>query len=204
MAKTKPSKKDLDSCTIKSINKVVRAGMRPSDSDKPSYVACVEKIDADHWNNVKLEIASHDVGFTFFWVHLFPKHIVRNFSVNPSASSSSVSLTWFLRKISRGSKCSKVTMKRYSCSLHFPWEIEERVKKMATRCDGCRLRKDLDLDEFNYRECKGVFTWLVIINWLRRSTKRYPVVRLFSHFMLNLLEMKMDFGLEAPLIKQAV
>lgn len=60
MAKTKPGKKDLDSYTIKGTNKVVRAGdcvlMRPSDSDKPPYVARVEKIEADHRNNVKVRV----------------------------------------------------------------------------------------------------------------------------------------------------
>ncbi|KAK8569874.1 hypothetical protein V6N13_002586 [Hibiscus sabdariffa] len=60
MAKTKPGKKDLDSYTIKGTNKVVRPGdcvlMRPSDSDKPPYVARVEKIEADHRNNVKVRV----------------------------------------------------------------------------------------------------------------------------------------------------
>ncbi|KAA0040219.1 chromatin remodeling protein EBS-like isoform X1 [Cucumis melo var. makuwa] len=60
MAKTKPGKKDLDSYTIKGTNKIVRPGdcvlMRPSDSDKPPYVARVEKIEADHRNNVKVRV----------------------------------------------------------------------------------------------------------------------------------------------------
>ncbi|CAN4109902.1 unnamed protein product [Withania somnifera] len=60
MAKTKPGKKDLDSYTIKGNNKVVRPGdcvlMRPSDSDKPPYVAKVEKLEADHRNNVKVRV----------------------------------------------------------------------------------------------------------------------------------------------------
>lgn len=60
MAKTKPGKKDLDSYTIKGTNKVVKPGdcvlMRPSDSDKPPYVARVEKIEADHRNNVKVRV----------------------------------------------------------------------------------------------------------------------------------------------------
>ncbi|RVW38956.1 Chromatin remodeling protein EBS [Vitis vinifera] len=68
MAKTKPGKKDLDSYTIKGTNKVVRGEasffffsgdcvlMRPSDSDKPPYVARVEKIEADHRNNVKVRV----------------------------------------------------------------------------------------------------------------------------------------------------
>lgn len=60
MAKTKPGKKDLDTYTIKGTNKVVRPGdcvlMRPSDSDKPPYVARVEKLEADHRNNVKVRV----------------------------------------------------------------------------------------------------------------------------------------------------
>ncbi|KAI8009798.1 Chromatin remodeling protein EBS [Camellia lanceoleosa] len=60
MAKTKPGKKDLDSYSIKGTNKIVRPGdcvlMRPSDSDKPPYVARVEKIEADHRNNVKVRV----------------------------------------------------------------------------------------------------------------------------------------------------
>ena len=60
MAKTRPGKRDLDSYTIKGTNKVVRAGdcvlMRPSDTDKPSYVARVEKIEADNRNNVKVRV----------------------------------------------------------------------------------------------------------------------------------------------------
>ncbi|KAG1327046.1 putative chromatin remodeling protein EBS [Cocos nucifera] len=60
MAKTKPGKKDLDSYTIKGTNKVVKVGdcvlMRPSDSEKPPYVARVEKIEADHRNNVRVRV----------------------------------------------------------------------------------------------------------------------------------------------------
>ncbi|XP_056171197.1 chromatin remodeling protein EBS-like isoform X1 [Syzygium oleosum] len=60
MAKTKPGRKDLDSYTIKGTHKVVRPGdsvlMRPSESDKPPYVARVEKIEADHRNNVKVHV----------------------------------------------------------------------------------------------------------------------------------------------------
>ncbi|XP_073263787.1 chromatin remodeling protein EBS isoform X1 [Populus alba] len=60
MAKTKPGKKDLDSYTIKGTNKVVKPGdcvlMRPSDTDKLPYVALVEKIEADHRNNVKVRV----------------------------------------------------------------------------------------------------------------------------------------------------
>ncbi|KAL5729850.1 hypothetical protein ACHQM5_002745 [Ranunculus cassubicifolius] len=60
MAKTRPGKKDVESYTIKGTNKVVKAGdcvlMRPSDSDKPPYVAKVEKIEADVRNNVKVRV----------------------------------------------------------------------------------------------------------------------------------------------------
>lgn len=60
MAKTRPAKKSLDAYTIKGTNKVVRAGdcvlMRPSDSDKPPYVARVEKIESDIRNNVKVKV----------------------------------------------------------------------------------------------------------------------------------------------------
>ncbi|OAY78975.1 Lysine-specific demethylase PHF2 [Ananas comosus] len=60
MAKTKPGKRDLDSYTIKGTNKIVKVGdcvlMRPSDSEKPPYVARVEKIEADHRNNVRVRV----------------------------------------------------------------------------------------------------------------------------------------------------
>ncbi|XP_019159258.1 PREDICTED: chromatin remodeling protein EBS-like [Ipomoea nil] len=60
MAKTKPGKKDLDSYSIKGTNKIVRPGdcvlMRPADTNKPPYVARVEKIEADHRNNVKVRV----------------------------------------------------------------------------------------------------------------------------------------------------
>ncbi|URE25478.1 BAH [Musa troglodytarum] len=60
MAKTKPGKKDLDSYSIKGTNKVVRVGdcvlMRPAESEKPPYVARVEKIEADHRNNVRVRV----------------------------------------------------------------------------------------------------------------------------------------------------
>ena len=90
MAKTKPGKKDLDSYTIKSTNKVVKGIMsiclrmasfldlflcfgcdfcvrdgvvvgdcvlmRPAESGKPPYVARVEKIEADHRNNVRVRV----------------------------------------------------------------------------------------------------------------------------------------------------
>nr|GEZ22426.1 chromatin remodeling protein EBS-like [Tanacetum cinerariifolium] len=59
MAKTKPGKKDCDSYTIRGTDKFVRPGdcvlMRPSDFDKPPYVARVEKLEADHRNNVKVK-----------------------------------------------------------------------------------------------------------------------------------------------------
>ncbi|KAG6521392.1 hypothetical protein ZIOFF_018509 [Zingiber officinale] len=68
MAKTKPGKKDLDSYAIKGTNKVVKGIsllpravgdcvlMRPSESEKPPYVAKVEKIEADHRNNVRVKV----------------------------------------------------------------------------------------------------------------------------------------------------
>ncbi|XP_010496171.1 PREDICTED: chromatin remodeling protein EBS [Camelina sativa] len=57
-AKSNLGKKDIDSYTIRGTTKVVRVGdcvlMRPSDAGKPPYVACVEKIEADARNNVKV------------------------------------------------------------------------------------------------------------------------------------------------------
>ncbi|KAL0422799.1 UNVERIFIED_CONTAM: Chromatin remodeling protein EBS [Sesamum latifolium] len=51
MAKAKPGRRTLDSYTVKHISKTIRPGdcvlMRPSDASKPSYVARVEKIEAD-------------------------------------------------------------------------------------------------------------------------------------------------------------
>nr|GEW59200.1 chromatin remodeling protein EBS-like [Tanacetum cinerariifolium] len=59
MAKTKLGKKDCDSYTIRGTDKIIRPGdcvlMRPSDFDKPPYVARVEKLEADHRNNVKVK-----------------------------------------------------------------------------------------------------------------------------------------------------
>ncbi|XP_047324552.1 chromatin remodeling protein EBS-like [Impatiens glandulifera] len=61
MAKGRPSRSTMDSYTIKSINKTIRAGdcvlMRPSDPLKPSYVAKVDKIDSDsRENNVRVHV----------------------------------------------------------------------------------------------------------------------------------------------------
>eukprot|EP00249_Psilotum_nudum_P018003 c26594_g1_i3 orf=466-1116(+) len=60
MAKLKPPKKVLDSFTVKGTHKVVRVGdcvlMRPQDTDKPPYVARVEKIEVDVRNNVKVRV----------------------------------------------------------------------------------------------------------------------------------------------------
>nr|GMD10157.1 chromatin remodeling protein EBS-like isoform X1 [Ipomoea batatas] len=60
MAKTRPGKRDLDSYTIRGTNKVVKAGdcvlMRPPESGTASYVARVEKIEADNRNNVKVRV----------------------------------------------------------------------------------------------------------------------------------------------------
>ncbi|XP_071930701.1 chromatin remodeling protein SHL-like isoform X2 [Coffea arabica] len=51
MGKGRSTRRTLDSHTVKSINKAIRAGdcvlMRPSDTNKPSYVARVEKIESD-------------------------------------------------------------------------------------------------------------------------------------------------------------
>ncbi|KAG0502573.1 hypothetical protein HPP92_002645 [Vanilla planifolia] len=59
MVKTK-AKKDIDSYAIKGTSNVVCPGdcvlMRPSDSEKAPYVAKVEKIEADHRNNVKVRV----------------------------------------------------------------------------------------------------------------------------------------------------
>ncbi|KAH0977284.1 hypothetical protein GBA52_027003 [Prunus armeniaca] len=61
MAKPKAARRTLDSYTVKHINKTVRAGdcvlMRPSDSGKPSYVAKIERIEADsRGSNVKVHV----------------------------------------------------------------------------------------------------------------------------------------------------
>ncbi|KAL0376171.1 UNVERIFIED_CONTAM: Chromatin remodeling protein SHL [Sesamum calycinum] len=61
MAKAKPARRTLDSYAVKHINKTIRPGdcvlMRPSDSSKPSYVARVEKIEADsRGTNVKIHV----------------------------------------------------------------------------------------------------------------------------------------------------
>ncbi|KAM0012835.1 putative BAH domain-containing protein [Helianthus debilis subsp. tardiflorus] len=59
MAKTRTTRKTLDSYTIKSTNKIIKPGdcvlMRPAHSSKPSYVAKVEKIESDaRGGNVKV------------------------------------------------------------------------------------------------------------------------------------------------------
>lgn len=60
MAKTKTGKRDLDSYTIEGTNKVVRAGdcvlMRPSDNGTPSYVARIERVEADVRSKVKVRV----------------------------------------------------------------------------------------------------------------------------------------------------
>ncbi|CAN8246306.1 unnamed protein product [Cochlearia groenlandica] len=57
-SKRKPSKKYIDSYTIKGTNKIIKAGdcvlMRPPDANKPPYVARVEKIETNARNNVKV------------------------------------------------------------------------------------------------------------------------------------------------------
>nr|POF20894.1 chromatin remodeling protein shl [Quercus suber] len=62
MAKPKAPRRTLDSYTVKHINKTVKAGdcvlMRPSDPAKPSYVAKIERIEADgRGTNVKVHSA---------------------------------------------------------------------------------------------------------------------------------------------------
>lgn len=51
MAKARAPRKTLDSYSIKSINKTIKAGdcvlMRPSEPSNPSYVARIERIEAD-------------------------------------------------------------------------------------------------------------------------------------------------------------
>ncbi|OEL26951.1 Chromatin remodeling protein EBS [Dichanthelium oligosanthes] len=60
MAKTKQGKRDVDAYTIKGTNKVVRVGdcvlMRPSDTDKPPYVARVEKLESDGRGGVRVRV----------------------------------------------------------------------------------------------------------------------------------------------------
>ncbi|KAK7836886.1 chromatin remodeling protein shl [Quercus suber] len=61
MAKPKAPRRTLDSYTVKHINKTVKAGdcvlMRPSDPAKPSYVAKIERIEADgRGTNVKVHV----------------------------------------------------------------------------------------------------------------------------------------------------
>ncbi|GMN55742.1 hypothetical protein TIFTF001_024861 [Ficus carica] len=61
MAKPKAPRRTLDSYTVKHINRTVKAGdcvlMRPSDQGKPSYVARIERIEADSRGaNVKVHV----------------------------------------------------------------------------------------------------------------------------------------------------
>ncbi|XP_061362885.1 chromatin remodeling protein SHL [Gastrolobium bilobum] len=61
MAKPKAPRRTLESYTVKHINKTIRAGdcvlMRPSDPGKPSYVARIERIEADsRGGNVKVNV----------------------------------------------------------------------------------------------------------------------------------------------------
>ncbi|XP_022971449.1 chromatin remodeling protein SHL isoform X3 [Cucurbita maxima] len=61
MAKPKALRQTLDSYTVKRINKTIKAGdcvlMRPSEPSKPSYVAKIEKIEADSRGaNVKVHV----------------------------------------------------------------------------------------------------------------------------------------------------
>ncbi|CAL0333735.1 unnamed protein product [Lupinus luteus] len=58
MAKTKRGRKRVDSFTIRGTNKIAKVGdnvlLRPSDTTNPPWVAIVEKIEKDKWNNVKV------------------------------------------------------------------------------------------------------------------------------------------------------
>ncbi|CAL5064553.1 unnamed protein product [Urochloa decumbens] len=58
MAKTKQGKRDVDAYTIKGTNKVVRVGdcvlLRPADTDKPPYVARVERMESDGRGGVRV------------------------------------------------------------------------------------------------------------------------------------------------------
>ncbi|KAI7757344.1 hypothetical protein M8C21_017131 [Ambrosia artemisiifolia] len=61
MAKTRSTRKTLDSFTIKSTNKPIKPGdcvlMRPAQPSKPSYVAKVEKIESDgKKGNIKVHV----------------------------------------------------------------------------------------------------------------------------------------------------
>jgi hypothetical protein len=60
MTKAKSAKKVLDSFLVKGTDKSVRVGdtvlMRAEDSEKPPYVAKIEKIEADSRNNIKLRV----------------------------------------------------------------------------------------------------------------------------------------------------
>ncbi|KAG6651711.1 hypothetical protein CIPAW_06G131800 [Carya illinoinensis] len=61
MAKPKAPRRTLESYTVKHINKTIRGGdcvlMRPSDPSKPSYVAKIERIEADgRGTNVKVHV----------------------------------------------------------------------------------------------------------------------------------------------------
>ncbi|XP_054787604.1 chromatin remodeling protein SHL-like isoform X4 [Prosopis cineraria] len=61
MARPKAQRRTLDSYTVKHINKTIKAGdcvlMRPSDPSNPSYVARIERIEADSRGaNVKVHV----------------------------------------------------------------------------------------------------------------------------------------------------
>ncbi|KAM2543177.1 hypothetical protein TB2_022528 [Malus domestica] len=61
MAKPKALRRTFDSYTVKPINRTIRAGdcvlMRPSEPGKPSYVAKIERIEADsRGSNVKVHV----------------------------------------------------------------------------------------------------------------------------------------------------
>ncbi|EFJ16306.1 hypothetical protein SELMODRAFT_445241 [Selaginella moellendorffii] len=60
MAKSKVARKVVESYTIRGTHKVVKAGdtvfMRAPDPEKPSYVAKIERIEADARNNIKVNV----------------------------------------------------------------------------------------------------------------------------------------------------
>ncbi|KAI3879100.1 hypothetical protein MKX03_018048 [Papaver bracteatum] len=60
MAKSRAPKRTLDSYTIRGTNKVVKVGdcvlMRPVETSKPSYIAKIERIEADARGHVKVQV----------------------------------------------------------------------------------------------------------------------------------------------------
>ncbi|XP_057826013.2 chromatin remodeling protein EBS isoform X2 [Cryptomeria japonica] len=60
MKKSKPTRKFLDSYTIKGTNKIVKAGdcvvMRAQEPGKPPYIAKIEKIESDNRNHARVRV----------------------------------------------------------------------------------------------------------------------------------------------------